>query len=169
MRLLYVSHTDKILKPTVKKLLLYQFTFNRFIFKIFLLLFSMAVLPNPQPQQHLIRAGSATYAAVCGYARSLTHWARPGIEPQSSQRQIRFLTCWAIIGTPAFNAFNYPMEQISIWSDYVLNNCPQFNLFLLNRDQIEGTKSSAVILSNYHLITVFHTHGIYSVFGFPLS
>ena len=43
--------------------------------------------PMPQPQQHQIQATSTTYATACSNARSLTHWARPGIESTSSQRQ----------------------------------------------------------------------------------
>ena len=39
--------------------------------------------PMPQPQQHQIRAKSATYATTHGNAGSLTHWARLGIEPAS--------------------------------------------------------------------------------------
>ena len=31
------------------------------------------------------------YATACGNARSFTHWARPGIEPTSSERQ-----CWGL-------------------------------------------------------------------------
>ena len=41
---------------------------------------SCSCRPTPQPPQCQIRATSANYAA-----RSLTHWARPGIEPTSSQ------------------------------------------------------------------------------------
>ena len=35
-------------------------------------------------QPHQIQAASATYAAACGNSGSLTHWARPGIDPASS-------------------------------------------------------------------------------------
>ena len=38
----------------------------------------------PQPQQHRVSTTSATYAAACSNALSLTHWAKPGIEPMSS-------------------------------------------------------------------------------------
>ena len=43
--------------------------------------------PTPWPWQHQIQATSANYAAACGNITSLTHWARPGIEPSSSRRQ----------------------------------------------------------------------------------
>jgi len=44
---------------------------------------------TPQPQQHQIRATSATYTTAHSNARSLTHGARPGIEPASS---------WILVG-----------------------------------------------------------------------
>ena len=47
--------------------------------------------PTPQPQQHRIPATSVTHTIACGNARSLTHWARPGIKPSSSQRQCQIL------------------------------------------------------------------------------
>ena len=40
--------------------------------------------PMPQPQQCQIRAESVTYTTAHGNARSLTHRARPGIEPATS-------------------------------------------------------------------------------------
>ena len=45
----------------------------------------------PWPCQHWIWASSATYPTAYGNARFLTHWARPGIEPTSSQRQLQVL------------------------------------------------------------------------------
>ena len=38
-------------------------------------------------------------------AASLTHWARPGIEPTCSWTQVRFLTHWATMGTSNFFFF----------------------------------------------------------------
>ena len=46
-----------------------------------------AAVLTPQPQQLWIQATYVTYVAACSNTRSLTHWARPGIEPTSSQRQ----------------------------------------------------------------------------------
>ena len=46
------------------------------------------------------RAASANYTAADGNARSLTHWARPGMEPASSWILVRFVTCWATRETP---------------------------------------------------------------------
>ena len=45
----------------------------------------------PQPRQPLIWATSVVYAAACGSARSITHWARLGIEPTSS-----WTLCWVL-------------------------------------------------------------------------
>ena len=49
-------------------------------------------MPDPQPQQHQIQATSATYTTAYGNAKSLTHWARPGIEPVSSWTLARFVS-----------------------------------------------------------------------------
>ena len=40
--------------------------------------------PQPQPQPHRIHAASVSYTTAHGSAGSLTHWARPGVEPTSS-------------------------------------------------------------------------------------
>ena len=52
----------------------------------------LGVWPMPEPKQQQIRAASVNYAAACGNSRSLTHWARPRIEPLSSWILVRFLT-----------------------------------------------------------------------------
>ena len=57
-----------------------------------------------------IPAKTATYITSHGNARSLIHWARPGIEPASSlmvTRQIHFH--WATTGTPREH-FHYPSQ-----------------------------------------------------------
>ena len=53
---------------------------------------SFCCQPTPRPQQCQIGAASATYTTVHGNAQSLTHWARPGIEPKSSWILVRFVT-----------------------------------------------------------------------------
>ena len=58
-----------------------------------------------------------TYITGHGNARSLTHWARPGIAPASSDTtQLRY--CWATIGTPR-NAFEGPSAK----SLFLFLNC----------------------------------------------
>ena len=61
---------------------------------------SCSCQPRPEPQQLGIQASSATYTTAHGNARSLTHWARPGIEPTSSWLLVGFFNCWAMTGTP---------------------------------------------------------------------
>ena len=46
----------------------------------------------PQPQQCQIRAVSATYTTANSNTQSLTHWARPGIEPATSRHLVRFVS-----------------------------------------------------------------------------
>ena len=47
--------------------------------------------PTPQLQQCRIQASSATYTTAHGSTRSLTHWARPGIETAPSWFLVRFV------------------------------------------------------------------------------
>ena len=56
--------------------------------------------PMPQPQQCGIRVASGTYTTAPGNARSLSHWARPEIEPTTSWFLIGFVNHWATRGTP---------------------------------------------------------------------
>ena len=61
--------------------------------------------PTPQPQQHGIQAMTATFSTAHGNASSLTHWARPGMEPASSWMPVRFINHWATMGTPNYKIF----------------------------------------------------------------
>ena len=53
---------------------------------------SYSYQPMPQPQQHRIQARSVTYTTAHANARSLTHGARPGIEPVSTWRLVWLTT-----------------------------------------------------------------------------
>ena len=53
---------------------------------------SYSCQPIPQPQQCRIHTTSVTYTITHGNTRSLTHWARPGIEPVSSWMLVGFIT-----------------------------------------------------------------------------
>ena len=72
--------------------------------------------PTSQPQQRRIWAASVTYATACSNERSLTNWARPGIEPSFSWILVRFLNYWATTGTPEkyflhFEELSYTIGQ----------------------------------------------------------
>ena len=60
---------------------------------------------QPTPQPHGIQAMSATYTTAHSNARSLTHWARLGINPASLWILVRFVNCWATTGTPWIELF----------------------------------------------------------------
>ena len=57
--------------------------------------------PTPEPQQRGIWATSVTYTPAQGNARSLTHWARPGIKPITSWFLVGFVNHWATRRTPS--------------------------------------------------------------------
>ena len=68
-----------------------------------------------------IWAVSSTYTSVSGNAGSLTHWARPGIEPASSWILVGFLTHWATVGTLDSFACEYSYSPCTIcWITSVL-------------------------------------------------
>ena len=63
-------------------------------------------------------ATSTTYTTAHGNARSLTHWARPGIEPTTSWFLVRFVSAasrwellfvcfWSIVNLQCFISFRY--------------------------------------------------------------
>ena len=55
--------------------------------------------PAMQAQQRQIRVASATYITAHSNAGSLTHWARPGIEPATSSFLVGFFStapCWEL-------------------------------------------------------------------------
>ena len=66
---------------------------------------SCSCQPMPQPQQRRIWTASVTYTTVHGNTGSLTHWARPAIEPETSwfpvgfvsavpRRELQYLPLW---------------------------------------------------------------------------
>ena len=75
---------------------------------------SYSCWPMPQPQQWRIQAVSVTYTPAHSNARSLTHWARPGIEPASSWILVGFFNCWAMKRTPYLHIF-YCKHSTMIW------------------------------------------------------
>ena len=70
------------------------------------------------PHQSYSSVGSEPSHSNTG---SLTHWARPGIEPATSWFLVRFVNHWATMGTPLFliylfiYLFIYWLHICSIW------------------------------------------------------
>ena len=69
-----------------------------------------------------IPAVSATYNTAHGNTRSLTRWARPGIEPTTSLFLVRFVSHWATMGTP--HLFLYVKGKYKILVVLSLNSWP---------------------------------------------
>ena len=65
--------------------------------------------PRLQPQQHQIQAMTVTYTTSCGNARSLTHWARPGIELASS---------WILLGLLPLSHNGNFLYLVFVWSHF---------------------------------------------------
>ena len=76
-----------------------------------------------------IWAESATYTTAHGNAGSLTHWARPGIEPKTSWFLVEFVNHWATTGTPSMN-FKLKYLPYSLVSIYTINaTCYFLNIY----------------------------------------
>jgi len=78
---------------------------------------SCSCWPMLQPQSHQGRIQAIPmqdpYHSHAN-TRSLTHWARPGIKPQSPWILVRFVTHWTTVETPQevfFFFFNFPTVQ----------------------------------------------------------
>ena len=61
---------------------------------------------------------AVTYTAACSNFVSLTHW----VNPQSSWIIVRFLTCWATMGTPGKTS----LQRSHVLSDKVVNRTKEF-------------------------------------------
>ena len=64
-------------------------------------LISCGQWPTPESQQQGIRASSSTYTTGHSNAGSSTHWARPGIESETSWFLVGFVNHRATTGTPS--------------------------------------------------------------------
>ena len=74
---------------------------------------SYSCWPMPQPKPCQIRSASATYTKALSNARSLTHWARPGIEPETSWFLVGFIFCCTMTGTPLCPFLNWVVLLLS--------------------------------------------------------
>ena len=94
---------------------------------------------QPQPQQCQIWTTSVTYTAAHGNAESLTHWAKPGIEP--TYQVVGFLACWAIKGVSMLSLLEVNSKSVL----YVLNFLFWNNLRFIKK------KNSTKFFSQNHL------------------
>ena len=75
----------------------WRYSFYLFIFVFWFFRASPTAYGSSQARGG-IGAASVTYTTAHGNARSLTHWARPGIKPASSWILVRFFNYWATTG-----------------------------------------------------------------------
>ena len=93
-------------------ILLYSSCFNKYSFFFFFFLGphlwhmevpSLGIKLKLQLSAYTTVTGAVTYTATWGKGESLIPWARPGIKSSSSWILVRFLTCWATMGTSSTN------------------------------------------------------------------
>ena len=108
-------------------------------------------------RQHWIQAASATYAAPCSKARTLTHWVRPGIKHESAWRQLRGLNLLSIHESTVFLR-RFPTCNLPSWN--MFPSCVYVHVSL--NDTLNGinegtTKNVEVpessILSELHIVS----------------
>ena len=63
------------------------------------------------------QAESATYTTAHGNTRSLTDWARPGIDSESSWILVGFANHWAMMGTPKTRIWYFCL-QVKLMSKF---------------------------------------------------
>ena len=110
--------------------------------------------PTPQPQQHKIPAASAIYTTAHGNARSLTHWARPGIELTFSWILVGFVNHWATreLLWAGFVLILPPWNTAGIYS-VEFTSFPRSHITGKQNHWLQGQKST--VISNAHLYKFF--------------
>ena len=124
----------------------------------------------PQPQHRQIRVTSAIYTTAHGNARSLTHWARPGMEPASPWMLVRCLNCWARTGTPQllvkhsipfYTLSSFLQQQEALTATYLPNPRGPSESFpkILTPASLEKkpTNQCSVFVDSYLLLRIKHT------------
>ena len=125
LNLWVASHNSNILTILI---LLYEhrmpFLFCLFNFFVLLLLFCFYIFRaafaahGGSQARGLIRATAATYTTVHGNTRSLAHWMRPGIEPETSWFLVRFVST---VPQCLFNFFHHRLVDLSVQIFNLLN------------------------------------------------
>ena len=125
-----------------------------------------------QPEPHQIQAESVTYTIAHGNARSLTHWARPGIEPAFSGILVGFGIHCATTGTPRtiihLLGLFWGKEHIECIQVFVGYTC--WEPFLLDCEQspilcgVFGSDFSS--LCSVDLVLIWHRRAMYDMLYF---
>ena len=94
----------------------------------------------------LIGAAAASVHHRHSNARSLTHWARPGIEPAASWFLVRFVNHWATMGTPA----SFLIWIMGVTSSLVMVCTPTVLCLLLENKRLKTEVGSCYWLKFFH-------------------
>ena len=86
-----------------------------------------------------------TYTTAHGNTRSLTHWARPGMEPATSSFLVGLVNHWAATGTPHL-LFKCHHLAISVW--YILQ------YFIFANGISEGPFSAGLLVGPCQLLII---------------
>ena len=114
---------------------------------------SCSCRPTPQPQQGGIWAMSATYTIACAHTGSLTHWARPGIEPVPSWMLVRFISADPRWELPIFWPYGFYHLNVHKW----IQNC---SIFISAKAIFISNSMAPMALFNFNCLM-----GLLSLFG----
>ena len=101
---------------------------------------SAVARPTPQPQQLEIPALSSIYTTAHGNARSVTHWARQGIEPETSWflagfvstepgQELPFAIFQHYVNRPRFILFSTPYSHLPFYLRCIQNDLQTFHFY----------------------------------------
>ena len=97
---------------------------------------------------------SVTYAKACGNTGSLTHQARPGIEPTCSWILVGFLTYWATTATPSVESF-YICSNTSPSFSHAPH--PPHIFLLLHRKTFQWLSTLIIFISSFSTHSSAHS------------
>ena len=92
---------------------------------------------------------SATYTTAHGNTGSLTHWARPGIEPTTSWFLVGFVNHWATTGTPPWT-----LKGNTAWGHWL--TC-QSQIFSSKKLSVKGQWKIIMLWRHFFLTFLFLT------------
>ena len=122
------SHSEILQDSLSWMLFIYLFLFY---FSLFAISWAASAAYGGSQARGPIRAASATYVIAHGNAGSLTHWARPGIEPAIPWFLVGFVNHWNTMGTPwmllDLKSSPPPGARIRVWWGYRGGEQPSSN------------------------------------------
>ena len=101
---------------------------------------SCSCWPTSEPEQHPIWVTSVTYTTAHSNSGSLSHWARPGIKPKSSQTLSQVLNLLSHNGNSHKKSLNWAL--VTIFSTWIYSSALRL---LLRKQLITGPRVGMLV------------------------